>query len=208
MDNLLRRAAGAGLISLVAIACGGAPAGSGLPTGLPSGLPTIPPIDVPSVSIVPDQSLEDLFPDTIGGNVIEVESASGASVGPFFNADDETEFNAFLTRIGAAADQVSAARSFHIWPGATASEFTGLTIVAVRVRGVPAANTLQSMVTVVQEDVENATVGTATLGGKTVTSITNPEDSNDNAYLYAVGDVTFLVGGTAAHVEEAFSQLP
>ena len=208
MRNALRRAGGAVLVSLVAIACGGAPAGSGLPTGLPSGVPTLPPVDVPSISIVPDQALEDLFPDTVGGNVIQVESAQGQGVISLLNEDDPTEFNQFLSSIGATMDQVSAAFSFHLWPGATAGEFTGLTMSAIRVRDVPAANTVNGIVSMVQRDVDNAQVAPSTISGKSVTAITNPEDAEESVYVYPVGDVTFLVGGTPALVEEAFTQLP
>ncbi len=208
MNNTLRRAVGVGLLSLFALACGGAPAGSGIPTGLPSDLPTLPPVSIPSVSIVPDQPLEDLFPDTIGGNTIDVESAQGQSVLTLFNSSDPSEFNAVLTALGTTVDQVSAAFSFNLWPGATEGDFTGLSITALRVRNVPAAAAAAQLVNIVKEDVENAQTGSATIGGKTVISVTNPEDSDDTVYLYPVGDVTFLVGGTAEHVAEALSQLP
>lgn len=212
MNSKLRRAAGAGLISLVALACGGAPTGSGLPSGLPSslpsGMPTMPPIEVPSGSLIPDQALEDLFPDTIGGNPIEPQSAQGQSVLALLNEDDPTAFNEFLSSINTTIDQVSAAFSFNIWPGATATDFTGLTMTAFRVRNVPAANVVTGIVEMVREDVDNATVAPATVSGKAVTAITNPEDAEETVYVYATGDVVFIVGGTPAHVEETFSQLP
>jgi hypothetical protein len=157
--------------------------------------------------VVPDQPLEDLFPDTVGGNTLSIESAQGESVRSLLG-DDPTAFNEFLTSLGTSIDQVSAAFSFNLWPGATQGELTGLTISAVRVRNIPAATVAQNLVGLVQEDVDNAQVSQSTVAGKPVTAITNPENAEESVYLYPVGDVTFIVGGTPAHVEEAFSKLP
>jgi hypothetical protein len=212
MNASILRVAGAGLIAIAAVACGGAPAGSQLPSGVPTLPPlpsiTIPPVDVPSISLTPDQGLEDLFPDDIAGNPLNVNSAQGQSVMALLNEDDPEAFNQFLGGLGATLDQVSAAISFNLWPGATATDFTGLTITAVRVAGVPGTTTITGLVNLVSENIENATASPATVSGKSVTAITNPEDAEETVYLYAAGDVVFLVGGTQSHVEEAFTKLP
>jgi hypothetical protein len=212
MFNTMRRATFMASVGLLAVACSGAPAGTAVPT-LPGGA-TIPPIDVPSnlpsISLIPDQPLEDLFPDDIGGNTLNIESAQGASVAGLMG-NDPAEFNQLLTDLGTTADQVSAAFSFNLWPGATATDFTGITITALRVRNVPAATTLQNLLGLVTPDVaEDAEIAQTTVSGKPVTSITDPDDEegDNTVYLYAVGDTVFLVGGTPVHVEEAFAELP
>jgi hypothetical protein len=217
------RAAGLGLTALIALACGGTPTvPTNLPTipALPSGLPTVPPITIPSIDIPPiptapqlsfqpDANLEALFPDTIGGHTLAVTSATGRDVIPAFANNNPEEFLNVITGLGSTIDQVSAAMSFNIWPGPTEGDFTGLTMIALQVRGIPAPATLTALVDLTKDSVDNAVVGTQTIGGKSVTGITNPEDAEENVYLYAWNDVVFLVGGLPqANVEEALSKLP
>jgi hypothetical protein len=217
------RAAGLAAAALIAIACGGSPAlPSNLPTipALPSGLPTVPPITLPSIEIPslpsvpqlsfqPDGNLESLFPDTIGDHPIEVTSATGRDVIPAFANSQPEEFVAVIEGLGSTIDQVSAAMSFNIWPGPTEGDFTGLTMIALQVRGVPAPQTLAGLVGLVENSVDNAEIGIQNVGGKAVTAVANPEDPDENAYLYALNDVVFLVGGSPqSYVDEAFSKLP
>lgn len=191
------------VVLALAAACGGnAPA-------LPSGVPAIP--TVPGVpSIAPDTNLEALFPDTIGGNTLNVTSAQGEDVITQFASGDPDGFRTFISGLGASMDKVSAGMSFNIWPvPSTESEFTGLTIVALRIQGVPAATSLPAFIEFVKDDVgDQADVSQQNVAGKTVTAVVDPEDAENSAFLYPSGDVVFLVGGTPNHVEEAFSKLP
>lgn len=195
------------MISAFAIAALAAACGGGAPQVSPGGPATsIPPVGLPSFQ--PDADLEALFPDTVGGHPLQVTSARGADVVEAFGGEDSARLQSFVSGLGASMDQASAAFSFNFFPGATAGEFTGITLVAFRLQGVPAASTLVGLTELTKEDVENAVVAPATVGGKSVTAVTNPEDPEDNAYLYAVGDVVFLGGGTPSLVEEAFAALP
>jgi hypothetical protein len=202
---------GLAIAALIA-ACGGGGAPQLSPGGPLTSLPAIPSLPAdPGVgvpSFQPDADLEALFPDSVGGRALNIESARGEDVIPAFGSDEPDRLRNFFTNLGASMDQVSAAISFNIFPGATEMEFTGLTLIALRVQGVPASNTLAGLTEVTKEDVENAQVGTATVGGKPVTAITNPENPDENVYLYGVGDVVFFGGGTPQYVEEAFAQLP
>jgi hypothetical protein len=176
---------------------------------VPSGIPAVP--SVPSLpSVAPDAALEDLFPDDIDGHALEVTSAQGEGVITQFASGNPTGFRDFITSLGASIDKVSAGMSFNIWPvPSTESDFTGLTIVALRVQGVPASTSLPAFVEFVKEDVgDQAEVSQQTVAGKTVTAVVDPEDAENTAFLYPAGDVVFLVGGTPNHVEEAFSKLP
>jgi len=206
------------VIAAIATACGGgAPTTSGGPAvslpPLPSiGIPgEVPSISIPTItlpSFAPDADLEALFPDSVNGQTLEITSAKGEDVVRAFGNTDPTRLQALISDLGVGMDHVSAAISFNVWPGATEGEFTGLTLIAVRVQGVPGGNTLAGLTEMTREDIENAQVGTASIGGKQVTAISNPEDADENVYLYAVGDVVFFGGGTPNHVEEAFAQLP
>jgi hypothetical protein len=191
------------VVLALAAACGGnAPA---VPSGVPS-IPTVP--GVPTVA--PDANLEALFPDTIGGNALEITSAQGEDVITQFASGDPDGFRTFISTLGVGMDKVSAGISFNIWPvPSSESDFTGLTIVALRVQGVPASTTLPAFIEFVKDDIgDEAEVSQQTVAGKTVTAVVDPEDAENSAFLYPSGDVVFLVGGTPNHVEEAFSKLP
>jgi len=201
--RLLSLALGSAILALVA-ACGGTtPGASAVPT-----IPAIPSVGIPSIA--PDQALEDLFPDDIDGHALEITSAHGEDVITQFASSNPTGFRNFITGLGASMDQVSAGISFNIWPvPSTESDFTGLTIVALRIPGVPASTSVPAFVNFVKDDVgDQAEVSTQTVAGKTVTAVVDPEDAENTAFLYPVGDVVFLVGGTPNHVEEAFAELP
>jgi hypothetical protein len=212
------RATGLAMAAVIALACGGTPAlPTALPTipALPSGLPTVPAFttpplpSIPQLSFQPDLNLESLFPDTIGGNTLEISSATGRDVIPAFASNSPDEFLAVISGLGATIDQVSAAMSFNLWPGPTEGDFTGLTMIALQVRGVAGPQTLAALTSLVQEDVDNAEISPQAIGGKNVTGITNPDDAEENVYLYAWNDVVFLVGGSPqAYVDEALSKLP
>ena len=206
------------VVGALLAACGGTPTTSSRPGTSLAPLPSIavpsleipnfsvPPIGVPSFA--PDADLEALFPATVGGHPLEVTSAKGQDVVAAFGGNNPEEIQNFVSGLGASMDQVSAAFSFGLFPGASAGDFTGISLIAIRIQGVPGASTLAGLTEVSKEDVEDAQVGSATIGGKQVTAITSPSKPDENAYLYAVGDVVFLGGGTPALVEEAFAQLP
>ena len=202
----IRLAAATLLTVALVVACTGSPGGTAAPTLPQVTLPPLPSLSIPSFP--PATELESLFPDQVGGNSITIRSARGEDVVSQFAASDPDRFRTFITDLGASVDQISAALSFNLWPGATAGEFTGVTITALRVEGVPASTTLAGFTAWVEDDIDGAQVSQQTIGGKSVTAIVDPEDAESSAFLYAAGDVVFMVGGTPALVEEAFSKLP
>ena len=196
----------------VLVGCGGTAPATSVPTAPGVTLPPLPtlPGQQPPASLVPDQPLEELFPDEVGGLTLDVRSATGASVRGLFGDDGDTaELDEFLAEIGTSIENVSAAFSFAFGPGATETEFVGISIGAIRVRNVPSGNVLQAFATATQREVPGGQIGTATVGGKSVTTLTDPEDADGTTYFYAVGDVVFFVAGSPASlVEEAFAKLP
>lgn len=192
---------------------GGAPTGAAPTEATPTDLPL--PTDSAAspgggpASITPDLPLEELFPDEIGGRPVQPQSASGQSVMTLFSNTDPSKMDDFLNSIGASLDQMSAALAISMGPAATGDDFNGITMLAFRVRDVPGETTLDRFAETIRDEEDGAAeVGTATVGGKNVTTVTTDDDDDLASYLYAVGDVVFIVGGTPELVEEAFTKLP
>jgi hypothetical protein len=188
-----------------------APAATGtpLPTQAPTLEPPAPTDGTAPGTIAPDQPLEDLFPDELGGRQLEVQSATGEAILTLMGETEPDDLNEFLGDMGASIDQMSVAFAFSFGPGATADEFTGVTLFAYRIRGVQGSQMLTRLAEMVREDAEDAELGTATISGKTVTTVREQDaDEDATAYLYPVGDVVFMAGGTPSLVEEAFAKLP
>jgi hypothetical protein len=212
MSTFVRRATGAvliGALGAIVVACGGS--GPVVPSGalpsidinLPSNLPTL-----PTITLNPDQGLADRFPDTIGGQPVNVTSAQGESVRGMFSGTDTAEFDDFLRRINASIDQLSAGQVFMLFPIASGStELVGLSMLALQVRGAQAETTLANLATLIQQDAPDSEISTTTIGGKGVTSVLDPADPESAAYLYASGDVVWMIGGTPSLVEEAFTKI-
>jgi hypothetical protein len=204
MSMHIRRATGLLAATLFVVACGGSPAAT-----IGPGVTASPGASITLPSIVPDQPLEDLFPDEVGGQALNVQSATGQSIMTLFNNSDTAEFDAFLADLGTSIDQLSAAMGIMFIPPPTGGgELSGLTMMAMRVRNIPAATVAEKFGDLVRQDIENAQISQQSIAGKTVTAIVDPEDPEASAYLYPVGDVVFMVGGTPDLVEEALSKLP
>lgn len=190
-----------------------APAATEIPVPTEAATPT-PDAPLPTEAsapgtIAPDQPLEDLFPDEIGGRTLDVRSATGEAILTLLGEEEPDELNDFLSDMGATIDQMSVAMAISFGPGATADEFTGITLFAYRVRGVAASDVLTRLVELVREDAEEAELGSATIGGKTVTTVAEPDADEDSIlYMYPIGEVVFMAGGTPSLVEEAFTKLP
>src|SRR5215210_6630399 len=169
-----------GLGLLVAACTGTGPGTSGQPAGTLRPLPSlsipsfaipsldipsldIPSIAIPSVDVAPANDLEALFPETINGRPLEVTSARGEGVLTQFAPNSPDEFRSFISDLGATMDQVSAAFTFALYPGATATYLTGLTLAAIRVQGVDSSRTLAGLADMTKGQVANAQIGTATI---------------------------------------------
>jgi hypothetical protein len=188
-----------------------APVATGTPlqTQAPTPEPPTPTVDAAPGTIAPDQPLEDLFPDELGGRTLEVQSATGEAILTLLGETEPDDLNEFLGDMGASIDQMSVAFAFSFGPGATADEFTGVTLFAYRIRGVQGSQMLTRLAEMVRQDADDAELGTATISGKTVTTVREQDaDEDATAYLYPVGDVVFMAGGTPSLVEEAFAKLP
>ena len=192
------------LASLVALALFVAACGSSTATSQPT-----------TGTIAPDQPLEDMFPDDLGGQAVSVQSAQGATITSLFEGSEASEINAILAPFGKTVDDASAAFSFHFIQNATdPTNISGATIIALRVQGVPSSDLVARFAQLVAEEQaaageSPAAIAPATIAGKSVTRVTPAgADAEGAINLYGVGDVMFVVGGTTAIVEEAFAELP
>ncbi|HUG46950.1 MAG TPA: hypothetical protein VMP67_00905 [Candidatus Limnocylindria bacterium] len=204
---MLRWTSGAVALLIILAACGGTPPSTGAPQVTLPPLPTLPGGQPPG-SLTPDQALEDLFPVEIGGRPLDVRSATGESIYDLFPGGDDEDLDDLLAEIGTSFDNVSTAIALSFGPGATEDEVIGISIIALRVRNVPSANVLSTFAAVVQRDEPDTVLGSATIAGKNLTTLAEPDDARNPTYLYAVGDVVFMVGGTPELVTETFTKLP
>ena len=199
MTTALRRATGLILAGLFAVACGGSPAatvpGSAAPTLAPgrarSWFPT-------SHSRISSRTRS-----------VAIRSMSKAPRVQASRHSSEAwirlRFNQFLTDIGATIDKVSAASTFGLWPPPSeGGEATGLTTIALRVRDIPAATTMQNLQTVVRgsgrRGCHDHSGNSCRQAGASRSA--DPEDPQDIVHLYGIGDIVLMIGGTPAYVEE------
>jgi hypothetical protein len=181
------------------------------PVGTPAETELVPtaPAATSAVSFDPDEALEEMFPDDIGGVPLEVSSATGEGVLTFMGDSDPERVGAFLGAFGKTIEDASAAFAFSFVPGETATDIGGITILGLRVSGVPADQLVDGFTGLVTAETPDAEVSEATISGKSVTVVADPTESPDDAVtLYGVGDVVFVVGGTPELVEEALAELP
>ncbi len=163
----------------------------------------------PAPSFIPDQPLEDAFPDELGGQPLPVQSATGQGIFAFLPNSDPAEVTDFVGQFGATIDDVSAASTFLLIPGATAADITGISMLALRVRGADGTELRDAFAELVREDAPGSSIQEGTVAGKDVLLISDPENDPDEVvHLYALGDVAFLIGGTQSLVEEALTKLP
>jgi len=144
-----------------------------------------------------DQKLESLFPDSIGGVPVAVQSISGEQ---FMALGKSPELDAMLATLGKSASDLSVAFGS---AGAT------VTIIGLRVAGVPGSTTFTALFNAYKQ-ANAATITDVTISGKSVKKAV-PTDDSGTSYLYSAQDVVFSVGGdgiTDAQLAEAFSKLP
>jgi hypothetical protein len=146
-----------------------------------------------------DVELEGLLPDTIAGVAVQKFSMTGDSFMGTGGTGTE-ELDAILEQAGKTPADLSVA-----FAGTDA-----VTLIAYRIKGVPADTFFQAFLTAAQQGGET-TLTDASLGGKSVKKVVSTDTDIGTVYVYASGDVLFIVGGeglTDAILQEAFSALP
>ena len=208
-----RRATGRGLAlaiaaALAVAACGPSatpapsPSAAAVATDAPGETFAFPSFAFPSFampSFVGDASLEALIPDEIAGEQVKKTSLTGDSfLDSFGSLGDSME--TLLEQMGKAPADLSVC-----YAGTDP-----VTIVAYRIKGVPAETFFQAFVLIARPGAQMQQQD-VTHGGKTVKKILPTEAAGETIYAYAVDDTVFIVGGadvTDALLDETFSKLP
>jgi hypothetical protein len=182
--------------------------GAGTPAAPTGAVPTVP-AETGAATFGPDVSLEEMFPDDVAGQSLDVTSTTGEGILGLLPDLDPARIGAFMARYGKTIQDASAAFTFSFVPGATAGDIGVISIAGLRVAGVPADDLVTGFTEIVTADTPGAEVTQTTISGKEVTVVADPTESPDQAVtLYGVSDVVFVVGGTPDHVEETLGKLP
>lgn len=155
-------------------------------------------------TFVPDGELEALFPTEIGGRSLDIESRQGTEA--FADDDVPQAFLDALASQGKTLDDVSVATGYSF----DAETQQLVMINAIQVKGADMATMQDVLVEALNEGEEAATQTTAQVGGKDVTVLQPSADSTEEElqYVYAAGDVLWVVGAVEPALSEVFSKLP
>ena len=191
---------------LVVAACGSS-AATTAPTQAPPTEPTateaaIPTLGLPGFSFAlpsftSDKDLEGMFPDSVGGQPLTVQSMSGADFMSMGSSSQDVQ--TALSQLGKTPADLSVGFGGN----------TSVTIFAFRLKGVPADQFLGKYLS---STATGSTVTDASFGGKSVKQVAT--GGQVSVYIYLAGDVLWTVGsaGTGAPsdalLNEAFSKLP
>jgi hypothetical protein len=216
MRTIFARAVGAISVFVFAVACGGGPAasGQGVPSlsvpslsvpsfaipsfaipsfAIPSGLSSfaIPSFVIPSFNTNVDPELAARFPQQIDGQPVErIQTVRFLDFATALGTDQEglQRFVQILASAGIDANAVT------FGTGRATVNDDDVDFSAFRAPGVPAAQLLAvfpQISTVLDPDRPVPTVGSTTIAGKAITTLTPPEGDTD--YFYPSGDVVWSV---------------
>jgi hypothetical protein len=140
-----------------------------------------------------DTELEALFPQSVGGQALTIESQKGSET---FSSDTEggEELLAQLAADGKTLDDLSVATGY-------SADFQSI-IYAIKVEGVDAARYAPLLIATLEDDTEQAP---GQVSGKDVTVLTSPSGSQ---YLYPHNDVIWVVSAPEPGLSEIFTALP
>lgn len=193
-------------------AAGGSPAATSsastaLSSSAPSAVATTPSTPAgPSLPAVTsshaDPALEAVLPAEISGTSMQRSSATFAAL--IASGGDRTVIDAFLQSLGKSESDGTYAAAFD------PTNTVGGGIFAFKIVGVNSSVLLPAIVSVEQADLgAGATTTQATVGGKSVTVVTIGSGVNDTEWVYAHGDVVFVVHASdEAHATAYLQALP
>jgi hypothetical protein len=170
-------------------------AGIPLPTAEPE--PSVP-------TFHQDPELEAQFPDSVGGQPIEVQSVTGDMVSSILGSDPEAlqQLNDFLASIGKTLADVSVGVGFYSGPPAGS-------IIAIRIRGIDMASIAPQILPLITAQMTDPQQTAVQVGGKNVTKVNSAGAPDEQAqYLYPRGDVLWTVSTVEPALTEVFGALP
>ena len=160
-------------------------------------------VAIPSFDMNGDPELADRFPDTVGGEPLQVLSFRGDTMEAAGGVDES--FQEFLDATGADVEDVSVA-----FGGAAAGGGDGtFSVAAFRVLGVEEDRLEEEFLAASEEAGDVADLEQATVGGKEVWTAQNPTDeAAGTAFIYVKDDTVYFLTGTEEQATEIFSALP
>jgi len=184
-------------VALPSVALPSVPASVAIPSvALPSGSFEIPSFSFPSE----DKDLEGRLPSQVNGVTLVKYSFKGSSF-LASGADNQQDLVDFLTTLGKSPDDLSVA--FAGDPNGALDVQLG----AFRVAGADSNALLQAFIVATQKESPQDQVTQQNVGGKNVTQIVDPTDSDTGPiYIYANGDTLFYVSSKDAALAAAALQ--
>jgi len=177
---------------------------------LPSISLPVPATPAPAPSFVGDPEMQVLFPSTVAGQPLQVQTLTGAelfgAVDPN-DAESQAELQVvrdLLATQGKTLDDVSLGFGYF----ATTDTSGGIT--AVRIRGADIRALSDSLMPLLLTDVTDPQTATVQVAGREVIQITDGPDGPDveRRYAYAKDDILWLVQATEPQLSELIGQLP
>lgn len=155
---------------------------------------------LPSFDLDGDPELAGRFPDTVGGQPLQLQSLDGDGFAAF--GSDPT-FDDFLDALGAEPTDVSVA-----FGGVLLGEET-LTVGAFRVRGASADELEREFIAASEEAGDVSELSQDSIGGKDVWTSVDPSGETDvRIFIYTSGDTLYFLTGPLVHATEILEALP
>ncbi len=195
------------LLALVVSACaaeGGATASEPAATATPTPEPTEDAEEtvgaIPSFDLNGDPELAGRFPDTVGGEALQVQSFRGDTF--MAMGGDDPSFTAFLDSIGADLEDVSVA-----FGGAMSGEHP-LSVGAFRVLGASEDDLEREFIAASEESGDVSGMTQTSIGGKDVWTAADTSGAGMSVFIYTKDDTLYFLTGTEEQVAEILAALP
>ena len=158
---------------------------------------------LPSFDLNGDPELAARFPDTVGGQPLQVQSFRG-DVFEQSGGSDPT-FQAFLDSIGAEMSDVSVA--FGAAAGSDPS--SALTVGAFRVLGANEEDLQREFIAASEESGDVTGLSQSSIGGKDVWTASDPSGETEmSVFIYTKDDTLYFLTGSEEQVAEILAALP
>ncbi|MGH2418036.1 MAG: hypothetical protein ACRDFY_06855 [Candidatus Limnocylindria bacterium] len=156
---------------------------------------------IPSFDLNGDPELAARFPDTVGGEPLQVQSFRGDTFMSMGGSDPA--FDAFLESVGAELEDVSVAF------GGSASATGALSVGAFRVLGASEDDLEREFIAASEEAGDVSELSQANIAGKDVWTATDPSgETGMSVFLYTKDDTVYFLTGTEEQVGEILAALP
>lgn len=155
---------------------------------------------LPSFDLNGDPELAARFPDTVGGQPLEVISMRGDN--PMMSGASDPAFQEFLNGIGADMSDVSVAF------GGTSSGDSNFGVAAFRVLGASQDQLEAQFIAASEQSGEFGAWSQSSLAGKDVWAAQDTTGETPGAILYAKDDTIYFMTGDEALATEVLTALP